>query len=234
MAVGFDLRAPMLVDASAAIPTRSFMLRRRSDPRRFEPLEASLGLPGFFPIAAAQHENGAHSPTPWAAKRSASISAGFHSALGRSSIRAVGANAGTIGLARHHLFLDWGADGFSRPVSPRPEIQKKGRLSGGLLTLAIARRSDRDCGGSILRGAPEGRVAKASKPEHHHRPGGGLRDRGRRHRVGGAGADAVSRAAGLSVADVKLRDVRSQLPPTSSPFSTTCPNRFAVSVRLSV
>ena len=117
MAVGFDLRAPMLVDASASIqPDHSccgaVMTQGGSSPSR---RRSALVLPGFFPIAAAQHENGAHSPT-----HPASISAGFPSALGRSSIRAVGANAGTIRLARHHLFLDWGADGFSRPVSQRP------------------------------------------------------------------------------------------------------------------
>jgi hypothetical protein len=116
---GFSLASANARGRVCGHPTRSFMLRRRSDQGGSSP--RGLARPWFFPIAAAQHENGAHSPTPWAAKRSASI----RSALGRSSIRAVGANAGTIGLARHHLFLDWGADGFSRPVSPRPETQKK-------------------------------------------------------------------------------------------------------------
>ena len=65
MAVGFDLRAPMLVDASASIqPDHSccgaVMTQGGSSPSR---RRSALVLPGFFPIAAAQHENGAHSPT---------------------------------------------------------------------------------------------------------------------------------------------------------------------------
>jgi hypothetical protein len=113
----------MLVDASAAIrPDHSCC--GAVPTKAVRALEASLGH-GSSRLRQRNMKMGPTPPTPWAAKRSASISAGFHSALGRSSIRAVGANAGTIGLARHHLFLDWGADGFSRPVSPRPETQKK-------------------------------------------------------------------------------------------------------------
>jgi hypothetical protein len=60
MAVGFDLRAPMLVDASASIrPDHSCCGAVLT--KAVRALKASLGH-WFFPIAAAQHENGAHSP----------------------------------------------------------------------------------------------------------------------------------------------------------------------------
>ena len=74
MAVGFDLRAPMLVDASAAIrPDHSCC--DAVPTKAVRALEASLGH-GSSRLRQRNMKMGPTPPTPWAAKRSASISAG--------------------------------------------------------------------------------------------------------------------------------------------------------------